>query len=136
MTAGVSPLLEEIETAQCALTRVRRELEERGVDDTACELNSIQEHLVEISITLEEPEEPEEPQPEDYYITPTGYLGSQTALGVIEGHHIGVFCGAEEAVAHAKAKMDDEEFWPDIWHLSDHGNWLLLNASDYEEETG
>ena len=31
----------------------------------------------------------------------------------------------EDAEAWIRRQMDVEQFWPDIWTLSDHGNWHL-----------
>ena len=33
----------------------------------------------------------------------------------------------EDMAASLKAFMDEEKFWPDVWFLSDHGNYHAIN---------
>jgi len=65
-------------------------------------------------------------EPEDFTITPCGILGEQSALGRVEGKFIGPFGCIEDAVTAAKVIMEKEQFWPNIWIASDHGNWDLV----------
>lgn len=68
------------------------------------------------------------PEPGDYTVTPTGPLGGLSGLGRIEGGYVGTFKTDGEAIAHAKTLMNKEQFWPNIWLVSDHGNWALYNG--------
>lgn len=38
--------------------------------------------------------------------------------------------GEEDWCPHVKAWMDKEQYWPNVWFCSDHGNWLLLSLED------
>jgi len=69
----------------------------------------------------------DEPCAEDFTITPCGPLGGKSGLGRVEGKFIGEFDCDDDAVAAARAIMEDESHWPNIWFVSDHGNWSLLS---------
>lgn len=69
----------------------------------------------------------DEPCDEDFTITPCGPLGGKSALGRVEGKFVGEFYSDDSAIIAAKQIMEDEQFWPDIWIVSDHGNWELLS---------
>lgn len=61
----------------------------------------------------------------DFTITPCGRLGGKSALGVIEGKFVGEFDSDDSAIEAAIEIMRDEQFWPNIWIVSDHGNFTL-----------
>ncbi len=70
------------------------------------------------------------PEPGDYTITPCGSLGGMSGVGVIEGKFIGEFDCDTEAIVAIRRIMDEEKFWPNIWIVSDHGNWTLHLEDD------
>ena len=77
-------------------------------------------------MTIEEIEL-DEPCEEDFTITPTGSLGGLSGLGRVGGTFIDSFDCDDDAIAAARAIMEDESYWPNIWIVSDHGNWSLLS---------
>lgn len=62
------------------------------------------------------------PQEEDYAMEPMGSLGSKVSLGIVNGKHLGTFDTQDEAEEFAWRHMDKEQFWPNLWWISDHGN--------------
>jgi len=70
------------------------------------------------------------PRPDDYTITPCGSLGGRSALAVVEGRFIGEFDSDDDAIAAARAIMEAERYWPEIWIISDHGNVTLVREDD------
>jgi len=64
----------------------------------------------------------------DFTITPCGPLGGRSGLGRVEGNFIAEFDSDDDAVKFALSVMDEEQFWPDIWLMSDHGNWTLYEG--------
>ena len=78
------------------------------------------------------PEEDMEPSPEDYTISDSGPLGSRTSVGQIEGKHLGEFNSDEEAIAAIRADMEKHQFYPNVWRVSDHGNWSIMDISEHE----
>ena len=86
-----------------------------------------------------EDESADEPAPEDITITPSGPLGSQLSVGVVEGKHIGTFNTEEQADDAIKAYMEKNQFWPSVWFISDHGNvspYKLSAAITADAESG
>lgn len=61
-------------------------------------------------------------------ITDRGMGGSEV---VFNGRSLGYigrdFPDFDAAIAALKAKMDEEQFWPNIYHINDHGNVSLLD---------
>jgi len=75
----------------------------------------------------EEPEfQEDQPAPGDYTLTPVGPLGSLIGVAQIEGKYLGDFKTEEDAFAFICDHSDRENFWPNIWWVSDHGNWTLI----------
>jgi hypothetical protein len=74
-----------------------------------------------------------EPVEEDFTITPCGPLGGKSALGRIGGKFIGEFDCDDSAIKAAMRIMQDEGYWPNIWIVSDHGNWLLYTGENDNE---
>ena len=70
------------------------------------------------------------PQEDDYVITPCGPLGSRYMVGVVGGEMIGEFAEREEANAELRQRMDQEEYWPEVWFVSDHGNWERTSIAE------
>ena len=69
---------------------------------------------------------PTGPESEDYIIgdEPRGYF-----VGVVEGKSIGHFKTYSEAQLAVRADMDASQFWPNVWHISDHGNAELVQLT-------
>lgn len=86
-----------------------------------------------------EPEEEDQPQPEDITMTPSGPLGSRISVGEVEGKFLGEFDTEEEAEAFIKQYMEQNQFWPSVWYVSDHGNWhlrtLASKTADFDDFT-
>ena len=69
----------------------------------------------------------EAPEPDDLVLSPTGPLGSRTLLSVVDGPVIGEYSTEEEAIQAARDYCQREGYWPNLWMLSDHGNWHRLS---------
>ena len=71
----------------------------------------------------EEMEEPEEDKPseDDAFFAACGYLGSKTSVSV-GGKHIGEFKSEKEAEEALVTWINKNNFYPNIWQVSDHGN--------------
>jgi hypothetical protein len=67
----------------------------------------------------------DEPVEGDFTIAPCGRLGGKSALGRHEGKFVGEFDCDEDAAKAARDIMDQEQYWVNIWLVSDHGNWSL-----------
>ena len=66
-----------------------------------------------------------EPCEGDYTMTPCGPLGSRIGVGQVGGKFIGEFRTDEDAEKFIRDRMEREKFWPNVWWVSDHGNWDL-----------
>lgn len=66
------------------------------------------------------------PAAEDYAITPSGRLGGKYAVSQYEGKFLGEFAEMHEAIAFIKAKMEKDQFWPNVWFVDDHGGVQLV----------
>lgn len=67
------------------------------------------------------------PEDEDITISPTGSLGSQYNVSVVNGKHIGVFGEMDDAVAAVLKYMNKNKFFPNVWYIDDHGGVSLMN---------
>ena len=66
------------------------------------------------------------PSPDDFVLFPTGSLGGQTGVSRVQGKHLGTYATTEEALEAVRRIMEAEQYWPNIWYESDHGNaWLI-----------
>ena len=74
---------------------------------------------------VDDTDDEDQPTPGDFTITPCGRLGGRSALGRVEGRFVGEFDCDDDAVRAARQIMEDEQFWPNVWIVSDHGNWSL-----------
>jgi len=70
----------------------------------------------------------DEPCEGDYTITPSGPLGSRSSVGQVEGKHLGEFPNDDSAREFIRERMDKEQYWPNVWLVSDHGNWNLTQV--------
>jgi hypothetical protein len=62
------------------------------------------------------------PQEDDIFISPARPLGSRTSVSA-GGQHIGVFGSDAEAHEAARRWSEMNKFWPNAWHVGDHGNY-------------
>lgn len=78
----------------------------------------------------DEIEESDEPTPdeEDAYVQSNGY-GYSVSFGY---KHLGDVAEDDEADALIRQAMIDEQYWPNVWTVSDHGNVSLRTISDDE----
>ena len=73
----------------------------------------------------EEEDEDDTPQDDDYTITPAGSLGGCYAVGIITGPFIGQYVELDHAERAIRDRMEADQFWPNVWDISDHGNVSL-----------
>jgi len=64
----------------------------------------------------------EEPVDGDYMISDSGSLGSKTSVSEVGGRFLGEFNSMDDAEDFILARMESQQFWPGVWHMSDHGN--------------
>jgi len=67
-------------------------------------------------------EEKEEPSDGDYV-----WDDAHSSLSEVGGRFLGKFEDQDAAEEFAKRRMEREEFWPDFWWLSDHGNLHIVS---------
>jgi len=68
---------------------------------------------------------PTEMTEDDYKLTPCGSLGGKTAVSQY-GKFLKDFSTTDEALEFVKEHMEENQFWPNIWWISDHGNdWMI-----------
>jgi hypothetical protein len=74
-------------------------------------------------------------QEDDYKLTPCGYLGGKTGVSQYD-KFLGEFSTTDEALEFVKEHMEEEQFFPNIWWISDHGNaWLIdLDGKEITDE--
>jgi hypothetical protein len=76
--------------------------------------------VCEIDNTVDAPEQG------DYILTPSGPLLGLTSLSTHEGQHIGEYQTTDVALEIVASRMEAEQFYPNIWWISDHGNlWQI-----------
>lgn len=80
-------------------------------------------------------EDEEGPAPGDYVLSPTGPLGSRTLVSVVEGSALGTFPSEEDACREIRYLMEAQQFWPNVWYESDHGNVSLYECPDFSVES-
>ena len=61
-------------------------------------------------------------EPESYTLYYSGPLGGRISVEIVEGPYVGEFPDTESALLAISERMDREQFWPDIYWISDHGN--------------
>ena len=68
----------------------------------------------------------ETPCPDDFILFPTGRLGGQTGVSRVEGKYLGTYSCTKEALEAVRRIMETEQYWPNLWWESDHGNvWII-----------
>jgi len=82
--------------------------------------------VCEIDNTIDAPEQG------DYVLTPSGPLLGRTALSTHEGKYIGEYQTTDVALEIVASRMESEQFWPNIWWISDHGNLWQIDINGCE----
>lgn len=69
-----------------------------------------------------------EPEEGDWVVqdVPGGYIASQYGKAT----EFTGLNGIDHVLRYISAIMDQDEFWPDVWHVSDHGNYTLLDLKE------
>lgn len=73
-------------------------------------------------------EEPKEPEEGDYVLSDCGALGSMTHVAVHGLASLGAFASEDKAEDAIRADAMARGIYPDVWRLSDHGNWHRIDA--------
>ena len=68
---------------------------------------------------------------DDCFMSPSGQLGSKTSVSC-GGKFIGEFNSDEEALEAIRNWQDEHQWWPNIWFVSDHGNYTLIDRNGKE----
>jgi hypothetical protein len=68
------------------------------------------------------------PSDDDYTLTSCGPLGGMIGVGVIGGKFLEQFAEQDDAKEFIRDRMNEEKFWPNVWWVSDHGNWDCITA--------
>jgi len=71
------------------------------------------------------------PEEEDYVISSSGNLGTQTEVSQVGGSYLGTFRSDDEALDAIREKGNSGNFRPNVWYLSDHGNYQLMEDFDW-----
>lgn len=67
----------------------------------------------------------------DYVLTPCGKLGSKTSVSQYS-KCLGEFDSTEKGLEFIKQHMEENQFWPNIWWVSDHGNSWMIDTEGNE----
>lgn len=83
-------------------------------------------------IEMEDTREEDGPCEGDIMLTDCGPLGCRTCVSVYggPGKVIGEAVEWDDIVDLIRDHMEKEQFWPNVWRVSDHGNISLVEASD------
>jgi hypothetical protein len=80
---------------------------------------------------------PAEPEEGDYIISPCGPLGSMTRVSVVgDSHSPWEFAGENQESnlwTYIIERMKGENFYPNVWKMSDHGNPETVDIRKKEE---
>ena len=77
----------------------------------------------------------QEPFEEDAFLWDTGPLGTKTSVSV-EGKSLGEFDTRDEAEDALREWGRENKFYPTVWFISDHGNYILVEDWDWEQTSG
>lgn len=72
---------------------------------------------------------------DDYTLTPSGPLGGLVSVGTAH-EFVGEYGDTEQALAVVRERMENEQYWPQIWWVSDHGNEWMIDANGKEIANG
>ena len=68
----------------------------------------------------------DEMQDDDFKLTPSGTLGGKVSVSTHK--FLGEFVETEDALAFVAEQMEADQYWPNIWWVSDHGiSWQIDN---------
>lgn len=70
--------------------------------------------------------EDSEPCEGDYILRDAPPLGSRTFVGIVDGGSLGEFESDAAALKAIRMRMETEQFFPNVWRMSDHGNLHLV----------
>jgi hypothetical protein len=76
-------------------------------------------------------DEVDSPQDDDLVISDCGRHGAKTAISRIGGTILGTFDTEESAYEHIRRVMDEQQFWPNVWRLDDHGGYTLITNLEW-----
>tara|TARA_Y100000034_G_scaffold12850_1_gene13477 strand:+ start:860 stop:1231 length:372 start_codon:yes stop_codon:yes gene_type:complete len=74
-----------------------------------------------------------EPKPGDYIISPSGPLGGYYTVSTVDTMEDCTEYREEslkEIAGYIEEQMEIEQFWPDVWMCSDHGNLTLTTLKE------
>ena len=74
-------------------------------------------------------------QEDDYKLFPCGSLGGLIGVSY-EGKRLGEFTEMKHALEFVKEHMDGEQYWPNIWWVSGHGNIWMIDVDGNEVKDG
>ena len=86
------------------------------IDEAETKFNNIESDLQELT----------GPQEEDITIASNGFKHS---VGIVNGEFIGEYTEYQDAENAVKDWMTENQFFPNVWNISDHGNATLLNIT-------
>lgn len=72
-------------------------------------------------------------QEEDITISDSGPLGSLYSVGIVNGKFIGEYKTRDAAETAIRTWMEENQFWPNVWIISDHGNAELVILTPKED---
>lgn len=73
----------------------------------------------------------DEPQEDDVVISDTGRLGGQSQV-FFGGKNLGTFTEWDDIEDAIREEGNRENYWPNIWQLSDHGNYHQVTDFDWD----
>lgn len=80
--------------------------------------------------TNDEVEEVDEPQEGDIVMSDSSPLGSKTSVSEVGGKFLGEFNSEDEAEDFIREYMSkSKNFFPTVWYMSDHGNYVVRDIS-------
>lgn len=68
---------------------------------------------------------------DDYKLSPCGKLGGMTGVSQ-SGKFLGEFPDNDEALEFVRNHREKNLFWPNIWWVSDHGNYWMIDENGNE----
>jgi len=71
-------------------------------------------------------------EPEDYTLTDSR---GKTSVGIVDVGFVGEFVEVEDALQAVRDRMERDQFWPNIWWISDHGNFWQIDLEGKEVKT-
>jgi hypothetical protein len=66
-------------------------------------------------------------EPGDYVVSDCGPLGAYYSVSEYEGKHLGTFRSRKAVCRFIRERMDNEQFWPNMFYVNDHGNIMQVS---------